>query len=102
MRELREVDAFGARHDFVGADDGEGEDVEFPAAFLVREAANDGGERLRRRQLRLDRRLEPDFAGALQDEGAFLLGQLAVGARRGDRQADDSQQRIGQRLRQHR
>ena len=75
----------------VGAHDGEGEHVEVALALVVGDAADDLGQRTRRRELVFDHRLDARLARVAQNQRALGRQQRAVGARRGHRQPDDPQ-----------
>ena len=64
MRELREVNALGARHGLIRPHDREREHVELLLHLRIGDAAHDVGERSRLRELGFDDRLEAGFTRA--------------------------------------
>ena len=79
VRQLREVDTFGARHVFVGAHDGEGQHVEVTALGVAGHAGDDLGQRSPRSKLVIGRHLDAGASRLGGDRQALGVAERAVG-----------------------
>ena len=97
MRELGQVDALGARDAVVGAHDAVGQGVELRPEPGIADSRHDLGQGVGRAQLLGHELFDPELPGLGQDAAALLEGQVAVGPRRGDGEADDAPELVGAR-----